>query len=55
MVTKKDKFLDAAQKFLERGSLDKALGEFHVPVKLHREVTAHLKVNVLREEDAAAE
>ena len=32
----------------------KALGEFHVPVKLHREVTAHLKVNVLREEDAAA-
>lgn len=33
----------------------KALGEFHVPVKLHREVTAHLKVNVLREEGAAAE
>lgn len=31
----------------------KALGEFHVPVKLHREVTAHLRVNVLREEDAA--
>ena len=28
MVTKKDKFLAAAQKFLERGSLDKALVEF---------------------------
>ena len=28
MVTKKDKFLAAAQKFLERGSLDKALAEF---------------------------
>jgi tetratricopeptide (TPR) repeat protein len=28
VVTKKDKFLAAAQKFLERGSLDKALPEF---------------------------
>jgi tetratricopeptide (TPR) repeat protein len=28
VVTKKDKFLAAAQKFLERGSLDKALAEF---------------------------
>lgn len=28
MVTKKDKFLAAAQKFLEKGSLDKALAEF---------------------------
>ena len=28
MVTKKDKFLAAAQKFLERGSLEKALAEF---------------------------
>ncbi len=27
----------------------KALGEFHVPVRLHREVTAHLKVTVSRE------
>lgn len=27
----------------------KSLGEFHVPVKLHREVTAHVKVNVSRE------
>jgi large subunit ribosomal protein L9 len=26
------------------------LGEFHVPVKLHREVTAHVKVNVKAEE-----
>lgn len=26
------------------------LGEFHVPVKLHREVTAHLKVTVAAEE-----
>ncbi|HVJ08644.1 MAG TPA: 50S ribosomal protein L9 [Acidisarcina sp.] len=31
----------------------KALGEFHVPIKLHREVTAHLKVSVVREEGAA--
>ena len=28
MVTKKDKLLAAAQKFLERGSLDKAVAEF---------------------------
>jgi large subunit ribosomal protein L9 len=28
----------------------KSLGEFHVPVKLHREVVAHLKVTVVREE-----
>ena len=28
------------------------LGEFHVPVKLHREVTAHIKVTV-KAEDAA--
>lgn len=28
----------------------KALGEFHVPVRLHREVTAHLKVAVTKEE-----
>jgi large subunit ribosomal protein L9 len=27
----------------------KSLGEFHVPVKLHREVTAHVKVTVNRE------
>ncbi len=33
MVTKKDKFLAAAQKFLERGSLDKALVEFLNAVK----------------------
>jgi large subunit ribosomal protein L9 len=25
------------------------LGEFHVPVKLHREVTAHIKVTVQAE------
>ena len=24
----------------------KSLGEFHVPIKLHREVTAHVKVTV---------
>ena len=29
------------------------LGEFHVPVKLHREVTAHVKVTVKAEEDEA--
>jgi large subunit ribosomal protein L9 len=29
------------------------LGEFHVPIKLHREVTAHVKVTV-KAEDAAA-
>jgi large subunit ribosomal protein L9 len=27
----------------------KALGEFHVPVKLHREVTAHVKVTITPE------
>jgi large subunit ribosomal protein L9 len=27
------------------------LGEFHVPVKLHREVTAHIKVTVKAEEE----
>jgi large subunit ribosomal protein L9 len=30
----------------------KQLGEFHVPVKLHREVTAHVKVTVKAEEEA---
>ena len=29
------------------------LGEFHVPVKLHREVTAHIKVTVKAEEEEA--
>ena len=29
------------------------LGEFHVPVKLHREVTAHVKVTVKAEEPEA--
>src|ERR1700761_1579092 len=28
------------------------LGEFHVPIKLHREVTAHIKVTVKAEEAA---
>jgi large subunit ribosomal protein L9 len=28
------------------------LGEFHVPVKLHREVTAHVKVTVKAEDEA---
>lgn len=27
----------------------KTLGEFHVPVKLHREVTAHVKVTIAKE------
>ena len=33
----------------------KSLGEFHVPIKLHREVTSHLKVTVKSDqpEDAA--
>ncbi|MHB1022414.1 MAG: 50S ribosomal protein L9 [Acidobacteriaceae bacterium] len=30
----------------------KSLGEFHVPVKLHRDVTAHIKVTVKAEETA---
>ena len=30
----------------------KSLGEFLVPVRLHREVTAHIKVNVSKEVDA---
>ena len=29
------------------------LGEFHVPVKLHREVTAHIKVTIVVEAEAA--
>jgi large subunit ribosomal protein L9 len=33
----------------------KSLGEFLVPVRLHREVTAHLKVSVDREAEAEAE
>ncbi len=32
----------------------KTLGEFHVPVKLHREVTSHVKVTVLGESVAEA-
>ena len=34
----------------------KSLGEYHVPVKLHREVTAHVKVTVKGEqiEESAA-
>ena len=54
---------DIAQQLEEKGfnidrrkvQLDeplKSLGEFLVPLKLHREVTAHIKVNVLREETA---
>lgn len=54
---------DIAQQLEEKGfnidrrkvQLDeplKSLGEFLVPLKLHREVTAHLKVNVQREEAA---
>lgn len=31
----------------------KQLGEFHIPVKLHREVTAHVSVTVKGEESAA--
>ncbi len=31
----------------------KQLGEFHVPVKLHREVTAHVKVTVTSDASAA--
>lgn len=30
----------------------KSLGEFHVPVRLHREVTAHVKVTVEKEAEA---
>lgn len=30
----------------------KSLGEFLVPVRLHREVTAHVKVNVIKEADS---
>jgi large subunit ribosomal protein L9 len=39
----------------------KSLGEFHVPIKLHREVTSHIKVTIKGEEmpdgttEAAAE
>jgi len=28
----------------------KSLGEFHVPIKLHREVTSHIKVTIQGEE-----
>lgn len=30
----------------------KTLGEFHVPIKLHREVTAHVKVTIAKEGEA---
>ncbi len=35
----------------------KTLGEFHVPIKLHREVTAHVKVTIVSDapEQAASE
>jgi large subunit ribosomal protein L9 len=33
----------------------KSLGEFHVPIKLHREVTTHLKVTVKGEPEATKE
>ena len=32
----------------------KSLGEFHVPIKLHREVTTHLKVTVKGDEEPEA-
>ena len=32
----------------------KTLGEFHVPIKLHREVTSHLKVTVKGDQPEAA-
>src|SRR5437588_11675925 len=32
----------------------KSLGEFHVPIKLHRELTAHLKVTVKAEDTEEA-
>ena len=52
---------DIAQQLAEKGftidrrkiALDeplKSLGEYHVPIKLHREVTTHLKVTVKGEE-----
>lgn len=31
----------------------RTLGEFHVPIKLHREITAHVKVTVRPDESAA--
>jgi large subunit ribosomal protein L9 len=35
----------------------RSLGEFHVPIKLHREVTAHVKVTIVSDapEEAATE
>ena len=52
---------DIAQQLAEKGytidrrkiSLEeplKSLGEFHVPIKLHREVTSHIKVTIKGEE-----
>jgi large subunit ribosomal protein L9 len=52
---------DIAQQLEEKGftvdrrkiSLEeplKSLGEFHVPIKLHREVTTHLKVTIVADE-----
>ncbi len=32
----------------------KTLGEFHVPIKLHREVTSHVKVTVMGDQPAEA-
>jgi large subunit ribosomal protein L9 len=56
---------DIAQQLAEKGytidrrkiSLEeplKSLGEFHVPIKLHREVTAHLKVTIKGDDDQPA-
>jgi len=33
----------------------KSLGEYHVPIKLHREVTSHVKVTVKGDQDETAE
>ena len=33
----------------------KSLGEYHVPIKLHREVTSHVKVTVKGDHDETAE
>ena len=55
-MVQRGEFLEYAQVFGKNwyGTPLKSLGEFHVPIKLHREVTAHVKVQVVAEAGSEA-
>ncbi len=61
MITKKDKFIESAQKFIVKGQLDKALKDFEQAVALDpgdikvRQRLAELLVRVNRQEEAIPE